>query len=297
MAEYVVEVDGALWVELPGRGRWELVPETGDDQSASYPVDPDAVAAAWAAVAAPFTENLEVTFVILPRPRVALPISSAEDGLIYLSPGSAPYTARQVHFLVAHESGHLVHRAFLHDEADWAVYRELRGLTDLSVYHDWAAHANRPREIFAEDFRFLFGGPEANYSGTIENHALALPDDVPGLRAYFHSLVASGAGGGAIPVGLSPGPAFHASPNPTRGPVAVLVSWPGAAAERTQLTILDAQGRIVRELQAAIGSGGVLRFDWDGLTAAGHGAAAGVYFACVDSPQRRGPSGRLVIVR
>ena len=47
---------------------------------------------------------------------------------------------------------------------------------------------NRPHEIFAEDFRALFGGPTANYSGTIENPGLVHPGAVPGLAAFFLNL-------------------------------------------------------------------------------------------------------------
>ena len=46
-------------------------------------------------------------------------------------------------------------------EADTQViYLPLRGITDLNVYSDAAPHADRPHEIFAEDFRALFGNAE-----------------------------------------------------------------------------------------------------------------------------------------
>ena len=55
------------------------------------------------------------------------------------------------------------------DDADgWTRYRALRGIGGASVCNASAPHADRPHEIFAEDFR-PFGGDLANYSGTIEN--------------------------------------------------------------------------------------------------------------------------------
>src|SRR6185369_3380836 len=94
------------------------------------------------------------------------------------------------------------------DAADlWSRYRALRGIED-ERYCAGAAHADRPHEIFAEDFRALFGDALSNYSGTIENQALRDPSAVTGLAAFIASL----RGGPALADGKLEG-----FPNPTRG--------------------------------------------------------------------------------
>jgi hypothetical protein len=47
------------------------------------------------------------------------------------------------------------------------VVHALRGL-DASRYQANAVHALRPHEVWAEDFRALFGGAIATSNGTIE---------------------------------------------------------------------------------------------------------------------------------
>lgn len=294
LAEYVEEHDGRLWVNVPGRTSWELASPGAGDESPVHPMDGDVVADAWRDIAPAFTEHVPVTIVVLPMPRTLLPVSSAEDNLIYLSPGSAPYTERQIHFLLAHEMGHVVHRAFLETETDWALYQEIRNIGDPSVYHDWAAHANRPREIFAEDFRYLFGGAKANYSGTIENAAIAMPDDVPGLRAYFLSLVP------APPVAATVGhatPTLNLSPNPTRGATLISLAWPaGAPVELSTLRIVDVSGRVVLTRDVLSAAGGERHIRWDGRTDGGRPVGAGVYFAAVSGARGHAVSSRFVVV-
>jgi len=186
MASFVREIDGQLWVEIPGRTAWLL---DASAPEATIPIDAGQVSDAWFSIHPVFRDLLAVTFVVLPAPRRELPLASAEDGLIYLSPAHlVPYTDRQVHFLVAHEMGHCLHRAVLGDApSEWERFARHREL-DAAIFYDAANHANRPREVFAEDFRFLFGGSHANYSGTIENLFLPKPDRIAGLRTYFFSL-------------------------------------------------------------------------------------------------------------
>jgi hypothetical protein len=269
-AEAIEERDGALWLSIPGREAWELAPEA-DERWA--PIDVRHVIEAWDAIDPAFRATLSVEIVILPVPRIALPISSAEDGLVYLSPGAgAAYSRRQVAFLLAHELGHCVHRAFMPDEGEaWAAYREIRGIADEAVFHDWASHAFRPREVFAEDFRYLFGGRDANYPGDIENPTLRTPDEVPGLTAFFLDLVAAPHASTALLV----------RPSPARGQARLVLT------ERLEsdrgVTIFDAVGRRVARL-AGPGTGarpGTV-ITWDGRTAAGEQAPSGVYLARLD---------------
>lgn len=269
-AESIEMVDGAPWLRIPGREPWELVSEAEGDFA---PIDVRHVIEAWEAIDPGFRASLSVEIVILPLPRRALPVSSAEDGLIYLSPGEgAAYSRRQVHFLLAHELGHCVHRAFMPDEGDaWSSYRTLRGIEDEASFHDWAPHAYRPREIFAEDFRYLFGGVDANYPGDIENPELRTPDQVTGLRAFFLDLVGTPSTSTALLV--RPQPAFgHAT----------LVLTERLDADRG-VTIFDAMGRkVARILGPGAGARPGARVTWDGRTDAGSPAPAGVYLARLD---------------
>ena len=148
------------------------------------------------------------------------------------------------------------------------TYRELRGIEDGSVYSARAKHHNRPHEIFAEDFRFLFGGKTANYSGTIENRDLDLPDTVPGLREFFLSL--------ADPRRLAhiqPTQRLIAYPNPATGPVRLSLTGAAGAESGSQiLDVFDVQGRVV----SRIGQNSDLH--WDGRDAGGAPITPGIYF-------------------
>src|ERR1051326_6180251 len=67
-----------------------------------------------------------------------------------------------------------------------------------------AAHADRPHEIWAEDFRALFGGAAATSAGTIENASLAYPTQIAGLDRFMASLAASAASAGSARLMAAP---------------------------------------------------------------------------------------------
>ena len=129
-----------LFVVGPDGSRWELVTDIADpvirNQGAGefFPVDPAHVQAALDALTYPL-EGIQVEIFILPFPRRALLPSSAENHVIYLSPGVVPVANSKVHSLLAHEMGHVVHRAYLpdHDEDAWEAYRILRGIENTSI--------------------------------------------------------------------------------------------------------------------------------------------------------------------
>src|SRR5438094_768111 len=54
----------------------------------------------------------------------------------------------------------------------WSEYRRLHEIGDASRYSHISEHADRTQESFDEDFRALFGGATACYSGTVENTSL-----------------------------------------------------------------------------------------------------------------------------
>jgi hypothetical protein len=137
-------------------------------------------------------ERVSGGVVILPFPRRGLTRSSCDGRTIYLSPGVRPLTREMVHFLVFHEAGHLVQRQLLPDwdTAGWRRYRQVRGIDDLSRFHEGAPHGDQPHEIFAEDFRRLFGSDEARaLEPLIPSTAPSLDARRSAVRAFFEGLL------------------------------------------------------------------------------------------------------------
>lgn len=273
-----LDADGRMWLELPGGRRFELVTSVDDPSIVNkgdgefHPFDAAEVRAAIAAVRFPVLDVRAEIF-ILPMPRRGALESAAAPGLILLSPGVRSLPIDQQHAEVVHELGHVIQYALLPDadQEGWGAYRRLRGIEDEQVYWSGAAHANRPHEIFAEDFRALFGDARANYSGTIENAHLSHPTQIADLDDFMLSLT-----GGVRPIAL------HAYPNPSRG--AVTFARSGAAP--SMLDLFDAQGRRIATLDPGAGAAGT-QWVWDGLDATGRRAQPGILFARARDPQSR----------
>jgi hypothetical protein len=265
-----LDSQGVLWFVLPGGMSYELVTSAADPvisnhgDGAFHAFDAGEVSAALAAVSYPLGGVAAEVF-ILPYPRRAGLSSAAGPGLILLSPGVYQVSPEQQHAEFVHELGHVVQYARLPDQdaASWSRYRTLRGITDASVYSDNAAHADRPHEIFAEDFRALFGGPLANSTGNIENASLAPPTQVAGLADFMLQLAGT-------PLGVTLG----ARPNPARG--SVFFSRKGSAT--VALDLFDLAGRRLATVAPEAVSGGV-RWSWDGRDESGRRAGPGVVFA------------------
>lgn len=220
---------------------------------------------------------------ILPYPRRANLKSSCEGGAIYLSPGIREVAPEHVHSTTAHEVGHLFQRSHAPEGSRaWEEYLDRRGLRG-NRFSENAAHRDRPREIFAEDVRFLFGSALARTSGTIENPDLPIPTEVPGLEEWFDELARS-------PFSL----AFPADergvetfPNPFRPQDRTTIAFersledapplgvPGAS---PHAVVVDLSGRRVRTLSGAAGAGARAMFQWDGRADDGAFVTAGVYF-------------------
>lgn len=270
---YCVEQDGHLWLVLPGGARYELVTSTADAAIANpgdgsfHPFDEDQVRAALAAVRYPVGTVAADVF-LLPYPRRGGLESAAGPGLILLSPGVRPLSVQQQHAEFIHELGHVVQYSRIPDgDADgWTHYRELRGIGDASVYNAGAPHADRPHEIFAEDFRALFGGDLANYSGTIENSRLAAPATVNGLTDFMRDLAGAAAGWTGTALACYPNPSIDA------------VSFARGSGAAVPLDVYDIAGRRLATLQptAAIG---VTTWRWDGRDLSGAPVGPGVFFA------------------
>ena len=114
--------------------------------------------------------------------------------------------------------------------------RALRGIADLATYDASARHENRPHEIFAEDFRVLFGGALAVGSGSIENAALVSPQSVSGLREFLAGLASTPTGRLVV------------SSNPARGPIQFRQTH-GAI---VPLDVFDVRGRRVMTLEPRV---------------------------------------------
>jgi hypothetical protein len=277
-----IRMEGARMIfTAPDRSEWDLVTTTDDPAiqnpgSGTFcPPAADIVAEALEAVSEEIGP-VAVDIYILPFPRRNLLTSSAGRGVIYLSPGVYPYSRDQVHALVVHELGHVVHLGFLPETGDgWVRYRTLRGITDLDRFNETAAHRDRPHEIFAEDFRVLFGGLGANYSGTQENGDLADPWLVPGLREFMVELTHEDpAAGTANPLSL------EASPNPFRPTTTIHFNVIQGGVD-ARLDILAIDGRLVRRLVQKDLAPGAHSVTWDGRDERGLSVAAGMYFVSI----------------
>jgi hypothetical protein len=214
---------------------------------------------------------------VLPYPRRDVLESCCEGSVVFLAPGIRPVRPEHVHATVVHELGHVVENTLCADgTAAWNDYLTRRALHDAR-FASSAAHRDRPREIFAEDFRFLRGGVLATSSGTIENQSLPLPSGVDGLADWFLRLGPSprpAPGGGA---NLAP----IAAPNPFRaesdGRVVIRFVSATPVLAAAEASVFDTTGRRVRALLGAT-SGSSVEFVWDGMDGSGRRVASGVYF-------------------
>jgi hypothetical protein len=293
LRDWTVEDAGRLYFLAPDGTRWELVTQIDDPAilyqggGAFFPVDRALVEGALAAISYPL-DSVDGEVFILPYPRRALLDSETQGRALILSPGVWPLSESQVHMLVAHEVGHLVQHAFLPDgdTAGWADYRELRGIEDTQVYCGTAVHRNRPHEIFAEDFRVLYGGSLAAGSGRVENPLLASPVQVPGLQAFFLQLTQN-----TVP--LSPG-RIVSFPNPAPDQVRFALADADAPAGSApaEISVFDVQGRRVAKLRLESG----LQAAWDGRLENGSPAPPGVYFLHATEGTRTW-MGKLLIAR
>ena len=232
-------------------------------------------------------QPLQVTIYLLPYPRAGRLSSSAESRAIYLSPGVRDYGSEQVAFLVTHEIGHIFHRHFMSDSSAglWAEWAALRGVTDSSIFNESAMHAFRPHEIFAEDFRVLFGGPAARGSGAIENPRLSSPEAVSGLREFYERLA-----GGRNPTTLT---ALTLSPNPIlAGQILTLRlseedrPLPGGLSA----SLVDVSGRVVAELAFRPAGAAAYAASLDNADGSGVRPSAGAYWLRVRTQSGRAPT-------
>lgn len=254
---------------------------------AFHPADEAAVRLSLQDLPARCLEPLQVAIYLLPYPRAGRLSSSADSRAIYLSPGVRDYDADQVAFLVTHEIGHSFHRHFLPDTALglWAEWAALRGVSDSSVFNESAAHAYRPHEIFAEDFRVLYGGSAARGTGAIENPELPSPEAVPGLREFYDRL-ASGRGTPAVAV-------LTVSPNPIRaGQILTLrlSDTDRSLSNAPSASLVDVSGRVVARLALRPAGGAAYVASLEPADGSGVRPAAGAYWLRVMTQSGSAPT-------
>ena len=281
IARHTFEKDGVLFLRVDGI-EYELVTDPhsplvsplGD--GSFHPMPHAEVAAALASLGS-LTHRADLRVFLLPFPRRHVLKSSCHHETIVLSPGIREIPREHVWTTVVHEVGHaLQHRFVPEGSKDWAEYLRLRGIDDPR-FHDGAEHRDRPREIFAEDFRYLRGPALANTTGTIENPDLPLPDTVPGLTQWFRRAFRQPK---TARLEDDP-PRPRATPNPFRasanGRLEVRFARRGEPLSGAAV-VHDLTGRRVRTLTDRREEGTTVVFSWDGRAADGRPVAGGVYF-------------------
>ena len=288
---WLVESAGRTWLQHPVAGEVELDTSV-QPWSDLTPVDPELVADAVAAMHG-FRIDLEVEIFLLPGFPAEVFSSFARRESVFLAPGFATQAPQTVSYVVTHELGHVLCWAAIDGRPDrWRAYRELRELSSQVDAAD-IPHAERNREIIAEDIRYLFGGFLATASGTIENSRLPLPDSVVGLSELLAGFMAA-PGGRQISAVSS-----RVYPNPCRSQALVELDL-GDTAEKfavaqTILEIYDIRGRLVRRLEDGRLAGGRATVTWDGNGRDGRRVAAGTYLYRIQHGQQSG-NGRLILL-
>ncbi|HEX5132074.1 MAG TPA: FlgD immunoglobulin-like domain containing protein [Candidatus Krumholzibacteria bacterium] len=220
--------------------------------------------------------RLSVRVYLLPYPRRNLLVSATSGKDVFLSPHVLDIDPAVAAYIVTHEIGHVFHNRYMPDgSAAWGEYRRIRGIDDAR-FSDTASHAYRPKEIFAEDFRVLFGGSDARTDGRVENIEVASPGSVSGLENFFVRVARGTA---------ERGPAIAATsyPNPFNPDTEIRVTMPSELADMAEpvsVKIYAVNGALVRDLYAGRASGDfVVR--WDGTDRAGNPVASSTYYAAV----------------
>ncbi|MGQ9603062.1 MAG: T9SS type A sorting domain-containing protein [bacterium] len=246
---------GRLVIRFEGAYPWEL--DRANDMV--FPMDLDELVDAIQQIRFPL-DRVVADVLILPLMRIEIQRSSAEGSVIFLSPGVKPYSDEHIHYTIAHEIGHVVQHLLMPEEAGhlWAEYLALRGIQDES-----SIPSKTLREMFAEDFRLLFGGDLARFNGSSAIKEFQSPEAVPGLKEFILKLADQG----------SPKP-IRVTPNPFRD--FVFFDLDRSDLRKASLKIFDAQGRLINEIHWD--SMFEKRLSWDGNSTAGKEVPPGVYF-------------------
>jgi hypothetical protein len=198
---------------------------------------------------------------------------------------------------LTHEYGHawsLYYAYVVQQDPSLASYLQARGLAGdsrVGSSYEWS-----PREMIAEDYRQLFGSPNAQAAMQM-NTQIPPAAAVPGLKDFLQNTytqppAGSGGGstGGSIGGGIQPalavsGVAVNPQPVTKSGTVSFDLSAPAAVTVR----ILDAGGAVVRTLLTnAPKPAGAESVTWDRKNASGRRVSSGTYTASVQAVDSAG---------
>ena len=224
--------------------------------------------------------------------------STAQSGSTYTSYSAyswIPYVSwvQRGDRTLAHEYGHAWSQYFakmVQQDGTFAAYLQARGLKgDPRVGTSYGWDVN---ELIAEDYRQLFGTPNAQTGGQI-NGDIPLAKDVPGLKEFLRDTFTRPLAGPPPP---PPPPApsltvtgLAVSPAPVQrsATVSATLSVPATVT----MAILDAKGATVRSLLSnAAKPAGVVSATWDRKDAAGRKVRAGTYTASLRAVSTDGQS-------
>jgi hypothetical protein len=223
--------------------------------------------------------KLNIDVYILPFPRRSIPASSASGNQIFLSPQVRELSYAGAAYITTHELGHVFQYAYLPESNGmlWDEYRKIRGIGDEAVFCSSAGHDFRPKEIFAEDFRVLFGGEAARYDGSVQNPELPSPLTVSGLREFFLSLNQKQNESLAIS-------SLSNHPNPFNPETAIQIVLSDEflySHEGLMVRVYDVTGAFVRELFSGVPQDKNMNIYWDGKNSNGQNVASSTYFCVV----------------
>ena len=223
--------------------------------------------------------DLDITVYLLPYPRRSVLVSSAFGNEIYLSPHVLEIASEVSAYIVTHEVGHIFQFQNIPDTNSdtWARFKAIRGITNTDRFSDYGAHAYRPKEIFAEDFRVLFGSEEAKFGGVIENPELCSPEQVAGLKSFMLNL-------DPVPVEPMVIASLKSFPNPfnPRTEIALELGEDFTLSrDRVTIRIYNITGALVRDLYSGVPVSHRLQVEWDGRSDHGERVASAPYFVQV----------------
>lgn len=283
--------DGALYMRLPGELlRYRLVEDIADEiivnkgDGSFHPMDAGHILQALEAIdLSGYAFGHAVEVYILPYPRYYPLTSSANGHRIFLSPGVFEVDRYETAYTVTHEFGHTYQHHFMPEEdaESWYRYLSLRGIFQDPAYTSSAEHMFRPKEVFAEDFRYLFGSDDARYTGTIENPELVPPTFVPGLETFIVAL--SGVAGEETVAAFSAMSPITVSnhPNPFNPLTVVTLAFGAVATDgenRVDIKVYGVDGRLIKSLYSGVVSGDRLSIAWNGTDDRGAPVSSGIYF-------------------
>lgn len=214
---------------------------------------------------------LDARIYLLPYPRRGVLTSSTTGNEMFLSPHVLDIEPTVASYVIAHELGHVFHNKFMPSGSGlWREYRGLRGIDNETTFSDVGAHSYRPREIFAEDFRVLFGGSEAYFGGHVENTDIAEPATVAGLEDFYLRA--------ADNTERRPRIAATSSPNPFNPETEIRVVVGTSGSSNVSVRVYSVTGALVRDLFEGAGTGD-FSVRWDGRDNRGTQVSSGTYYA------------------